>query len=95
MFLVDSLSNEELRKLVVDVFPLLNEISMNKVECQRKRDYGRRATRKDMMFNVGMEKFSDDQHMFILSCLMTEFISRGRSLDQDFVFLVKCLGRSS
>ena len=93
MFLVDSLTDEELRERVVELFPLLNDICANKVQSERRQDYGKRQTRKDMMFNVGMEKFTEEQHSFILSCLITEFILSGKDISRDFLFLVKCRDR--
>ena len=80
MFLVDSLSDEGLRQLVVQVFPNVQS---------HKRDYGRCQSRKHM-FNVGSE-VQEEQHSIILLCLMTEFILSGKNVNQDFLLLVKCL----
>ena len=49
MFLVDSLTDEELRERVVELFPLLNDICANKVQSERRQDYGKRQTRKDIV----------------------------------------------
>ena len=89
MFLVNTLSDEELRPLVVEILPILQDIRSGKRDSERKRDFetcGR--TRRDLMFNAGMERFTEDQHHLVLSMLMKEFEPEKKKIDENFLFLV-------
>ena len=87
MFIVDTLSDEQLEQLLADVLPILHAINDGKVESSRKKDFQKTTTRRDLMFNAGMERFSEDQHSFVLAKLMSEF-QHEKKIDENFVFLV-------
>ena len=88
MFIVDTLPDEQLRQLVIDVFPILGGICNGEIETTRKNDFARGKSRRNLMFNAGVEKFTEDQHSFVLSVLLSSFKSEETTVDENFIFLV-------
>ena len=84
----DTLSDEQLEQLVVDVFPILHGILHGKVESSRKNNFATGKTRRDLMSNVGLEKFTEEQHSFVLSLLVSSFKSEQKEIDENFLYVV-------
>ena len=88
MFLVNTLSDEELWRLVEEIIPLLHDIRSGKIFSERFQDFQSGPSRRDLMFNAGMEWFTEEQHHQVLSILMKEFEPQKKKIDEDLMFLV-------
>ena len=85
---MNNLSDEELQPLVVDTIPILHDLGNGMVYSQRYVDFQSSPSRRDLMFNAGMERFTEDQHHLVLSVLLKEFEPEKKKIDANFLFLV-------